>query len=161
MTTEVGKRVIHTVTKVATATIDDLRQPRLATDFKKGNTMKQYLTNAYSIESTSQLLEIRQVEFKNQKWNRAKSQLLADGEGICLSDEHWRVLSFLRKQYLKDGLPRHARYLAKSLIQSFTAQGGNKYLRKLFPGGPITQGSRFANLPVPPDAASKSHGSCY
>ena len=88
-------------------------------------------------------------------------QLLADSEDITLSDEHWKVLSCLRKQYRYDGLPRHARYLAKSLIREFATQGGNKYLRKLFPGGPITQGSRFANVSVPPDAADASHGCCY
>ena len=123
--------------------------------------MKQYLTDAYAIESTSQLVEIRRAELKNQKWNREKSQKRAASEGIYLSDEHWRVLIYLRLQYLNVGLPRHARHLAKTLIQKFTDQGGNKYLRKLFPGGPITQGSRFANLSVPPDAASISHGSCY
>ena len=123
--------------------------------------MKQYLNNAYSIESTSHLFETRQIELKNQKWNRAKSQLRADNEGIYLSDEHWDVLSYLRKQYRTVGLPRHARYLANTLSQNYAAQGGSEYLRKLFPGGPITQGSRFANVSVPPDAASTSHGSCY
>ncbi|MDH5631563.1 MAG: TusE/DsrC/DsvC family sulfur relay protein [Gammaproteobacteria bacterium] len=123
--------------------------------------MKQYLINAYSIESTSKLSDNRQVELKKQKWNRAKSQLMADSEDITLSDEHWKVLSCLRKRYRYDGLPRHARYLAKSLIREFATQGGNKYLRKLFPGGPVTQGSRFANVSVPPDAADVSHGSCY
>ena len=123
--------------------------------------MKQYLPNAYLIESTSHLYKTRLAELKNQNWNRAKSQQRAENEGIRLSDDHWRVLRYLRKQYRQVGLPRHARYLAKTLIQNYAAEGGGQYLRKLFPGGPITQGSRFANVSVPPDAASVSHGSCY
>jgi len=123
--------------------------------------MKQFSPNAYSIESTTHLYKTRQVELKNQHWNRAKSQLRADSEGICLSDEQWDVLSYLRKQYLQAGLPRHARYLAKTLTKNYTSEGGNKYLRKLFPGGPVTQGSRFANLSVPPDATDVAYGSCY
>ena len=123
--------------------------------------MKQYISNAYSIESSDRALETRQVKLDNQEWSREKSQQRANSEGIYLSDEHWRVLIYLRQQYLNVGLPRHARYLAKSLICDFSAKGGNRYLRKLFPGGPITQGSRLANISVPPDAASTSHGSCY
>lgn len=123
--------------------------------------MKQYLTNAYTIESSSQLVENRRIELKNQMWDRTKCARLADSEGISLSEEHWRVLIYLRQQFLNIGLPRHARYLAKSLIQEFATKGGNRHLRSLFPGGPITQGSRFANITVPPDAADVSHGCCY
>ena len=123
--------------------------------------MKQYSINAFKTESASVLLDIRRAELKGQHWNRAKSQHRADSEGIQLSNEHWAVLSNLRKRYLNTGLPRHARYLSEALVNDYTAKGGMKYLRHLFPGGPITQGSRFANLPTPPDATNASHGSCY
>ena len=125
------------------------------------NKMNQFIVNAYATESVSQLAEIRLAELKNQHWNRAKSQRLADNEGIELSDEHWKVITYLRRQYLAVGLPRHARYLADTLQKNFSSNGDTRYLRNLFPGGPITQGSRFANLPTPPDATDQSHGSCY
>ena len=123
--------------------------------------MYQLIMNAYATESASQLAVIRRAELKNQHWSRSKSQRRASSEGIKLSDEHWKVITFLRQQYLDVGLPRHARYLADTLQKNFSANGGTKYLRHLFPGGPITQGSRFANLPTPPDATDPSHGSCY
>ncbi|MEJ2142880.1 MAG: TusE/DsrC/DsvC family sulfur relay protein [Gammaproteobacteria bacterium] len=123
--------------------------------------MKQYLINAFKTESASQLRTIRQAELKKQHWNRAKSQLLANNEDMILSDAHWDILKHLRRSYMKTGLPRHARYLSESLDQKFSAEGGKKYLRNLFPGGVITQGSRFANLPTPSDAVDISHGSCY
>ncbi len=123
--------------------------------------MKQFLTNAYKTESVSQLMDIRRTELNDQHWNRAKSQRRAKNEGVSLSDEHWAVLIYLRQQYLDAGLPRHARYLATTLLKDFAGKGGTKYLRHLFPGGPITQGSRFANLPAPSDSADASHGSCY
>ena len=123
--------------------------------------MEQYLINAYKTESASQLIDIRRSELKQQHWNRAKSQLIADNEGILLTDAHWAVLRYLRNNYLKTGLPRHARYLSASLEKCFSSEGGMKYLRNLFPGGAVTQGSRFANLPTPSEAVDASHGSCY
>lgn len=123
--------------------------------------MEQYLINTYKTESASQQFNIRSTELKQQHWNRAKSQLIADNEGIVLTDAHWAVLKYLRKNYLKTGLPRHARYLSESLDECFSTQGGMKYLRNLFPGGAVTQGSRFANLPTPSEAVDASHGSCY
>lgn len=123
--------------------------------------MKQYLINAFKTESASHLHDIRRAEIKNQHWNRAKSQILANNEDILLTDAHWAVLKYLRKNYVTAGLPRHARYLSESLEKGFSIEGGKKYLRNLFPRGAITQGSRFANLPTPSDAVDASHGSCY
>ena len=123
--------------------------------------MQQHLINAFTIESSSHLRNIRRAELRKQHWNRAKSQLLADNEDIILTDAHWAVLKYLRKNYITSGLPRHARYLSESLNKGFYTEGGIKYLRNLFPGGPITQGSRFANVPTPSDAVDISHGSCY
>lgn len=125
------------------------------------NIMKQHLINAFATESASHLCNIRHAELKKQHWNRAKSQLLADNEDIILTDAHWAVLKFLRKNYITAGIPRHARYLSKTLHKGFSNKGGSKYLHSLFPGGPITQGSRIANLPTPSNAVDTSFGSCY
>ena len=123
--------------------------------------MTLYANNAIETEQVSMLLQLRHATLKNQHWDRAKSQLRADEEGIELTDDHWAILVYLRKKYLETGLPRHARYLANELERQYTLRGGSKYLRRLFPGGPITQGSRLANLPTPPDAVDASHGVCY
>jgi len=123
--------------------------------------MNQYYTNAYATEQAGLSPVIRQTELNDQHWSRAKSQLIADNENIELTDEHWAVLKYLRNKYIVSGLPRHARYLSESIDKGFSSEGGNKYLRNLFPGGVITQGSRFANLPAPADALDSSHGFCY
>lgn len=123
--------------------------------------MIQQFTNAYTTEQVSLLPDIRRAELKNQKWNRAKSQLLADDENIKLTDAHWAVLKHLRKSYLESGLPLQARFLSESLNKVFVAEGGKQHLRKLFPGGAITQGSRFANIPSPADSVDGFHGNNY
>jgi tRNA 2-thiouridine synthesizing protein E len=78
-----------------------------------------------------------------------------------LTDQHWDVIDYLRKQYLKHGLPRFARTTARALNKQFAAQGGNKYLYSLFAGGPVSQGSRLANLRTPANATDVSFGTSY
>jgi tRNA 2-thiouridine synthesizing protein E len=86
---------------------------------------------------------------------------LAKSEGVDMDDEHWAVIVFLRKYYLEHGLPISARITARALNKSFSGQGGSKYLNLLFSGGPVTQGSRLANLRTPAYATDPSFGTSY
>jgi tRNA 2-thiouridine synthesizing protein E len=123
--------------------------------------MTQFINNAQDSETSSQYADIRLAELSDQRWNRNKSAKLAINEGISLNDEHWAVIVYLRNYYLEYGLPRFARTTARALNQQFAAQGGNKYLHNLFAGGPVTQGSRFANLRTPANATDVSFGTSY
>ena len=123
--------------------------------------MTQYKINAYDSETSSQYASIRQAELSDQGWNRERSANLATREGFELTDQHWHVISYLREQYLEHGLPRFARTTARVLNKQYAAQGGNKYLHDLFPGGPVTQGSRLANLRTPANATDISFGTSY
>ena len=123
--------------------------------------MTQYISNPNETEMASPDIAIRRTEIASQHWNRAKSSSLAKAEGIDLSDEHWAVIIYLRKRYLKQGLSKHARSLARDLKLHFYNQGGNKYLYQLFSGGPVTQGCRIANLRTPPYASDRSFGTIY
>ena len=123
--------------------------------------MSQFTQNAQDTETSSQHAGIRLAELIDQNWSRNKSEQLAKHEGISLTDQHWHVIDYLRKTYLEHGLPRFARTTARALNRQFAAQGGNKYLYSLFAGGPVTQGSRLANLRAPACATDISFGTCY
>jgi tRNA 2-thiouridine synthesizing protein E len=123
--------------------------------------MTQYKINVQDSETSSHYAGIRQAELNNQSWNRARSVDLATSEGFELTDQHWHVISYLREQYLEHGLPRFARSTARALNKQFAEQGGSKYLHNLFPGGPVTQGSRLANLRTPANATDISFGTSY
>jgi tRNA 2-thiouridine synthesizing protein E len=114
-------------------------------------------TSGSSIDSINQRL----TELNNQHWNRDKSVKLAREEGLTLNNEHWDVIQYLRSYYLEFGLPRFARTTARSLNQQFATQGGSKYLRSLFNDGPVSQGSRLANLVIPDNAFDASFGTHY
>ena len=123
--------------------------------------MTQFIQNAQDTDTFSHYAGIRLAELIDQNWNRNKSAQLAMLEGISLTDQHWDVIDYLRTQYLKHGLPRFARTTARALNRQFAAQGGNRYLYSLFAGGPVTQGSRLANLRTPANATDVSFGTSY
>jgi tRNA 2-thiouridine synthesizing protein E len=96
-----------------------------------------------------------------QNWDRDKGLELAKQEGPALTDAHWEVIYFLRKCYLEQGEPKSAREIARDLEKAFAGQGGDKVLRRLFPGGSVTQGSRIAGLPVCAYSQDPSFGTTY
>ena len=123
--------------------------------------MTQFIQNARATENFSQYAGIRLAELIDQNWNRNKSAQLAMLEGISLTDQHCDVIDYLRTQYLKHGLPRFARSTARPLNRQLPAQGRHRYLYSLFAGGPVTQGSRLANLRTPANATDVSFGTRY
>ncbi len=123
--------------------------------------MSQYTSHPQGSEASGRDMRVRLSELANQFWTRGKSRALAVIEGIELSDAQWDVIVFLRKYYLHVGLPMHARITAGALNSHFSRLGGNKYLHRLFSGGPVTQGSRLARLPTPAYATDPSFGSSY
>jgi tRNA 2-thiouridine synthesizing protein E len=98
----------------------------------------------------------REIEMGN--WNLEKGAELAAHEGIELTDEHWAVIHKLREYYLDHGLPESGRVLGDMLEESFAEQGGRRYLRHLFPNGPVGQGMRIAGLPVPANTEDAGFG---
>lgn len=83
---------------------------------------------------------------------------IASQEGIELTDEHLGVVECLRDYYLELGEAENGRDLEEMLNEVFAGHGGRKYLWRLFPGGPVTQGLRIAGLPLPPHSGDKGFG---
>ena len=123
--------------------------------------MTQYAVKAQDSEPTGYNSPGRRKELHEQNWSREKSIALARTEGLEFTEAHWDVIMYLRKDYLEQGSPRHARCLARDLARHFTLEGGSRYLRQLFTGGPVTQGSRLANLRAPANATDLSFGTNY
>jgi tRNA 2-thiouridine synthesizing protein E len=123
--------------------------------------LSQYTAAPRGAETSNSNIEDRLLQLAGQRWNRGKSLALAEGEGIDLTDERWAVIVFLRRHYLDHGLSINARTTARALGKQFSAQGGSKYLHRLFSDGPVAQASRLANLPTPAYAMDPSFGSSY
>ena len=97
--------------------------------------------------------------FGLEHWSPLVAQSLAKKEKIDLSDKHWDIIIYLRERYRKQGMAGSARVLLRELEEEFCNGHGRKELYELFPGGPVSQGSRIAGLPLPPYSSDPSFGS--
>lgn len=79
-----------------------------------------------------------------EQWTREIAVELAKAEGIDeLTDKHWQVLDFMRKEYFEKGTGPTVRALGKSSGVSV------KELYELFPKGPAKMAARIAGIPKP------------
>jgi TusE/DsrC/DsvC family sulfur relay protein len=77
------------------------------------------------------------------QWTREVAQAIAVEEGITLTDAHWKVIDFLKKDFTATGTLASMRRINKT--------GGipTKELYELFPVGPLKKAARIAGLPKP------------
>lgn len=85
-----------------------------------------------------------------EDWSEELAAVLAQKEGIQLTDEHWKVINFLRKFYFQFGVTPMVKVLIKHMSEELGADAANQsHMYALLPGGPAKQGSRIAGLPFP------------
>lgn len=78
------------------------------------------------------------------QWDDAIAKALADSEGIKeLTEEHWKVIRFLRSYYLQFGVAPMIRKLTKETGLQL------KHIYELFPTGPAKGACKLAGLPKP------------
>lgn len=83
-------------------------------------------------------------------WSEAIAPLLAEEEGITLSEAHWEVVFFVRDFYLEFNTSPAVRMLVKAMAKKYGDEKGNsRYLFRLFPKGPAKQATKIAGLPKP------------
>jgi tRNA 2-thiouridine synthesizing protein E len=94
-----------------------------------------------------------------EHWSPITATRLAREEGIGeLTDAHWHVIYALRNLYREKGRAANVREVMHLLERDFAEEKGRSYLYELFPKGPVSQGSRLAGVPVPPNASDPSFG---
>jgi len=78
------------------------------------------------------------------QWTEAMVPELAVAEGIpTLSEDHWRVVKFMRAEYQEKGTGPTVRVLGKTSGVSI------KELYQLFPKGPAKIAAKIAGIPKP------------
>lgn len=76
-------------------------------------------------------------------------RVIAAAEGIALTDDHWKVIAFLRDRYREDGHTPNFRAMLKQVSEEVIPGCDSKALYDLFPIGPAKQGCKVAGLPQP------------
>ena len=78
------------------------------------------------------------------QWTRDIAVEMATAAGIStLTDRHWQVIDFMRKEYFAKGTGPTVRVLGK------TSGVSVKELYELFPTGPAKTAARIAGIPKP------------
>jgi len=74
--------------------------------------------------------------------------VISAAEGITLTEDHWKVVRYLRDEYREHGHTPNFRNLLKGLADVLPGCD-SKSLYELFPVGPAKQGAKVAGLPQP------------
>lgn len=74
--------------------------------------------------------------------------VIAAAENITLTDDHWKVVRYLRDEYREHGHTPNFRNMLKGLADVMPGCD-SKSLYDLFPTGPAKQGAKVAGLPQP------------
>ncbi|MBZ0202077.1 MAG: TusE/DsrC/DsvC family sulfur relay protein [Ignavibacteria bacterium] len=99
--------------------------------------VKEILGKSLQIDADGNLVNL-------QDWDEEIAGEIAKEEGIeVLTEDHWKVINFMRKVYSDTG--------DAPSIRKLTMQSGvdTKLLYALFPKGPAKKAARIAGLPKP------------
>jgi TusE/DsrC/DsvC family sulfur relay protein len=91
-------------------------------------------------------IEVDEDGFMQQPdlWNQTVAAALSSTEGVeSLTEEHWKVVNYLREYYLKFGVAPMIRKLCKETGYDL------KKIYALFPSGPAKGACKVAGLPKP------------
>ena len=79
-----------------------------------------------------------------QQWREEMAPQIAQEAGVgSLTEQHWRVVKFMRHEYAEKGTGPSVRALSKSSGVSI------KELYQLFPKGPAKLAAKIAGIPKP------------
>lgn len=83
-------------------------------------------------------------------WSPEVANILAQQEGIELTEQHWEVLRTLQQFYTEFDLSPAMRPLTRYLKEKLGANKATSiYLLQLFPGSPAKVAAKLAGLPRP------------
>jgi tRNA 2-thiouridine synthesizing protein E len=77
------------------------------------------------------------------QWTREMAIEMAAADGLTLTDKHWQVIEFMRREFFEKGAGPTVRVLGKVSGVSI------KELYELFPKGPAKTAARLAGIPKP------------
>lgn len=85
----------------------------------------------------------------------------AADQQLHLTDEHMAVINFVLDFYEHCDDCENARALADMMRDEFLAEGGRKYLYRLFPNGPLSTIHELAGLPSLNNQNDRSFGTSF
>ena len=82
------------------------------------------------------------------QWDKGIAQELAEEEGINLTNDSFKLIEFLREEYVNNNANQpNERNMVKGLKGDWDGKLTTKELYALFPKGPAKQAGKIAGLP--------------
>jgi len=82
-------------------------------------------------------------------YSEEAARVIAQAEGISLTDEHWLVIGWLRECFRDEGHTPNFRAMVKQFEEAHPGTDWKSKLYELFPNQPARQGPRVAGLTKP------------
>ncbi len=82
-------------------------------------------------------------------YSEAAALVIAEAESITLTDEHWKIINYMRDKFREDGQTPNFRHMFKEIAEFVLPGIESKALYDLFPAGPAKQAAKIAGLPQP------------
>jgi tRNA 2-thiouridine synthesizing protein E len=83
-------------------------------------------------------------------WSEEIAEYLSGQDNLELTENHWKILNWIRNYYQEFGTAPNLRMMQKLLKNDVGEElADKKMLFELFPYGPAKQGARYAGMPKP------------
>ena len=83
-----------------------------------------------------------------EDWSEDVAKVIAEQEGVELTDKHWDLINYLRDEFINNGGNQpNTRNIVKAMSAKWNEKLGQKDVYELFPKDPSKQGGRIAGLP--------------
>lgn len=82
------------------------------------------------------------------RWDESVAHAIAVEQGVPLTDDHWAVITFMRRWLAEHGVTPDARHVMRDLAQRGGGDGRQR-LFELFPYGYVAQACRIAGMRRP------------
>lgn len=80
-------------------------------------------------------------------WSEEVAKVIAAGEEIEMTQEHWDIINYLRDQHFNNnGIEPNERTILKDMGKQWGRKVSSKEMYKLFPSMPSKQGRKIAGL---------------
>lgn len=82
------------------------------------------------------------------EWTEALGSVIAAGEEIEMTQEHWDIINYLRDEHFNNnGNEPNERTILKDMSKKWGRKSSSKEMYQMFPQMPSKQGRKIAGLP--------------
>lgn len=103
-----------------------------------------------SIECNGKTIETNEAGHlvNTEDWSEDVAKVIAEKEGIEMTDEHWDVINYLRDEHFNNaGNEPNERTILKDMGKKWGKKLSSKDMYLMFPLMPSKQGRKIAGLP--------------